>query len=138
MGLELRTMRTTLLALFALLASILVGCSMPEHVVLRNNSAQTLSITFSNGKTTVVAPGQSAELSFDYFFMQASVAIDGAKRIFRWRLPPREMMDQTNYPWRFTLSLEPDGKIYVVKAIPTGADVRPLRPQPEGYPLTSS
>jgi hypothetical protein len=109
MGLKLQTMRTTLLTLFALLASILV-----------------------------VAPGQSAELSFDYFFMQASVAIDGAKRVFRWRLLPREMMDQTKYPWRFTLSLEPDGKIYVVKAIPTGAEVRPVLPQPEGYPLTSS
>jgi len=131
-------MRTVATSFLILIAAVLVGCSLPERVTVVNRSSGDLSLEFKDGKKRVIMAGQSAELSFSSFFLASAVIHAGVRKEFSWRLPPLEFIDRKKYPWKVTLCLEPDGKIYVADATDSDGGRQPVMPQPDGFPLAST
>jgi hypothetical protein len=130
-------MRSITALLAALVAGVLLGCSVPMRITVVNRSGTDLSVEFEDGKKKTIPAGQSAELRYTYFFMNASIAHAGVKKKFGWKLPPRELVDSRHYPGRLSVCLEPDGKIYAADATAGDGGQTPVQPQPDGFPLAS-
>lgn len=110
------------------------ACSMPERFVLKNNSRAVLVIEFPSGTKGVIAPGESEKILLaDILVPGVAVTLDGERCDYRWVRPVAESGGGSPF---FRLNLEQDQKIYVMKPGPIWMKLKPMVPQPSGFPLT--
>jgi hypothetical protein len=129
-------MKHLALAIVVWLAVFLAGCSMPTRIVIKNNSASTLVIDFADKKQTSIKPGRSGKILLEDILDSGTVvSLDGRRCDYRWVRPVAE---SGHGSMLFRLNLEPDRKIYLMKPGPIWTELRPMSPQPPGFPLTTS
>ncbi len=121
-----------LLILFCI--SVMVSCSVPIHLILYNNSNETITI-LSNGEYYKIESKISKEVPFPYKEQKLNLTLTTNKWKYEIEFPPRsfEKSNWEIYP-KLYFQFESNGWIYIL--YPTNTfPATDFPSQPKGYPL---